>query len=75
MPQQELGTLRKSVSRTSRLLSTDSRGLGGVLPEGVTGAGQWGTGARTRGGAGRWRQERLDGWRWYASDLGLPEAG
>uniref|UniRef100_A0A4W2DWW5 Essential MCU regulator, mitochondrial n=1 Tax=Bos indicus x Bos taurus TaxID=30522 RepID=A0A4W2DWW5_BOBOX len=38
----------------------------------VTGAGQWGPGAQTRGGAGRWCPEQLGGWRWYASDLGLP---
>uniref|UniRef100_A0A4W2H7H1 Essential MCU regulator, mitochondrial n=1 Tax=Bos indicus x Bos taurus TaxID=30522 RepID=A0A4W2H7H1_BOBOX len=31
----------------------------------------WGGGA-TRGGAGRWCPEQLGGWRWYASDLGLP---
>lgn len=75
MPQQELGALRKSVSRTSRLISTDSRGLGGVLPEGVTGAGSGAPGPGLRAELGDGVRSGSVAGVGTRRDLGLPEAG
>lgn len=61
--------------RTSRLIPEASRGLGRRASRGRHRRETRGPGAAARGGAGRWRSERLAGWRRRPSGPGLFGAG
>lgn len=70
-PQQELGALRGREAGLRVESRKPRETWGGVLPAGVSRAGRRAPGAAARGGTGRWRSERLAGWRGHPSSAGL----